>query len=61
MTGAKIDKQKADYHDGGTDTPRVRCGTCVMFDPPMSCTLVAGSINASAICGFYEPDEEPTL
>lgn len=52
--GEKLTKDAADYRAFGTDDPHVRCGSCSMYRPPFGCTLVAGSINAGAICAFWE-------
>lgn len=47
---ATMTKQQVNYRDA---TGQHRCGTCVMFREPNSCTLVKGIIRADGICDRY--------
>ena len=52
MAEQKITKDAAKYERAKSSTKR--CGTCSMFRPPLSCTLVKGEIAASAVCKYWE-------
>ena len=49
----KVSKESVDYRH--SDNPNKRCGTCSMFLPSGSCTLVEGLILAEDVCDEWEP------
>ena len=51
-------ESKADVNYRKSTDPRQRCGTCSMFRPPASCTLVKGTIYRSGVCDEFEPRGE---
>jgi 8-oxo-dGTP pyrophosphatase MutT (NUDIX family) len=52
-TAGKVSKAEVNYRP--SSDPRRRCGTCVMFQAPHSCTLVAGTIQAGDVCDRWAP------
>lgn len=47
-----VSKDQADYQP--TPNGSRRCGKCSMFQPPMSCSTVAGKISSQGWCKYYE-------
>jgi len=50
--GQKVSKESVDYRE--SDNPNKRCGTCSMFLPSGSCTLVEGLIKAEDVCDEWD-------
>lgn len=48
----KISKEEAEYKNLGSKEKH--CSGCSMWDPPHSCTLVVGTIDAYAVCNHWE-------
>ena len=48
---AKMAQKAANYQT--TPKDGASCGTCNLFAPPSSCTLVDGTISPSGWCRFY--------
>jgi hypothetical protein len=42
-------------------TPKdgAKCSTCVNFEPPAACKIVAGTINPDGWCIAYAPKDQP--
>jgi len=55
MLTAKVGKEEVHYRPA-TDVA-MRCGTCSMFLPEGACTLVAGTIDAAAVCDQWDPQQ----
>ena len=53
QSGEKV--SKASVHYGPAESFEKRCGTCSMFLPSGSCTLVEGIIKAHDVCDEWEP------
>lgn len=43
------------------EDPEVSCGECLNFMPPDACSVVAGKVNAAAVCDAFAPREDETL
>lgn len=50
----KIEKSLVMYQETPNKDGQ-KCSTCLNFQPPSSCALVAGAINANGWCGAYAP------
>lgn len=55
VKAAKVTQASVRYRDAAPGAAE-RCGTCSMFAPPGSCTLVAGPVRPSGVCDRYDPD-----
>lgn len=53
-TTEKVSKASVNYRPAPMGS-KSRCGTCSMFRPDGTCTLVEGRINPMDVCDRYEP------
>lgn len=52
----KVSKSAVDYRKSNNASKR--CGTCVMFRKPDSCTLVKGTISKNDVCDRWYPEDK---